>query len=64
MTEPLLVATPLTVAVGIALLWWRVGHVEKEQVRQRDRLHRVETLVTALLIHSGLKVPADFTGGM
>lgn len=54
-------ALPLNLVgwIGVmAVVWWRTGRLEKEQDRQRERLHNLETIATALLVNSGIELPA------
>lgn len=44
------------------LVLWRLHKVEREQDRAAKRIHVLESLVTALCIHSGMDVE-PFTGG-
>lgn len=49
------IVTPLGLIVCTALLWWRVGHVEREVKRLRDWRHdEVEQALTGLKLRVGL----------
>lgn len=44
----ILLATPAGVAVVGALLWWRVGNVEREVTKLRDQKHEDASTIAAL----------------
>lgn len=60
LTIPALV-TPVGIAVVGALLWWRVGHVERSQRAFTRRLNWLVSVAVALAANAGVYIPPEPT---
>ncbi|MGH7676587.1 MAG: hypothetical protein ACREMV_15080 [Gemmatimonadales bacterium] len=56
---PPILGNVLVVAAIGAALWVRVGSLEREVALLRKRMHRLNTIVTAIAVNLDLELPLD-----